>query len=57
MCYKNEDMNKCNITDSIILCIVSWQKISIKNTLLIYLASSGFKKKNRRQKERVPVGI
>lgn len=56
MCYKNEDMNKCNITDSIILCIVSWQKISIKNTLLITLHRLAFKK-NRRQKERVPVGI
>lgn len=59
MCYKNEDMNKCNITDSmmiIILCIVSWQKISIKNTLLITLHRLALKK-NRRQKERVPVGI
>lgn len=56
MCYKNEDMNKCNIIDIIILCIVSWQKISIKNTLLITLHRLAFKK-NRRQKERVPVGI
>lgn len=45
MCYKNEDMNKCNITDSIILCIVSWQKISIKNTLLITLHRLALKKK------------
>lgn len=59
MCYKNEDMNKRNITDSmviIILCIVSWQKISIKNTLLITLHRLALKK-NRHQKERVPVGI
>lgn len=54
--YKNEDMNKCNIIDSMILCIVSWQKISIKNTLLVTLHRLALKK-NRRQKERVPVGI
>lgn len=45
MCYKNEDMNKCNIIDIIILCIVSWQKISIKNTLLITLHRLALKKK------------
>lgn len=45
MCYENEDMNKCNIIDIIILCIVSWQKISIKNTLLITLHRLALKKK------------
>lgn len=24
MCYKNEDVNKCNIIDIIIFCIVLW---------------------------------
>lgn len=41
MCHKNEDMNKCNIIDIIILCIVSWQKISIKYTLLVTLLRLG----------------
>lgn len=51
MCYKNEDMNKCNITDSIILCIVSWQKISIKNTLLVTLLRLALKKIDVKKKE------
>lgn len=45
MCYKNEDMNKCNIIDSIIFCIVLWQKISIKNIFLIILYCLVLKKK------------
>lgn len=51
MCYKNEDMNKCNIIDIIILCIVSWQKISIKNTLLVTLLRLALKKIDVKKKE------
>lgn len=51
MCHKNEDMNKCNIIDIIILCIVSWQKISIKNTLLITLHRLALKKIDVKKKE------
>lgn len=51
MCYKNEDMNKCNIIDSMILCIVSWQKISIKNTLLVTLLRLALKKIDVKKKE------
>lgn len=51
MCHKNEDMNKCNIIDIIILCIVSWQKISIKNTLLVTLLRLALKKIDVKKKE------
>lgn len=51
MCYKNEDMNKCNIIDSMIFCIVLWQKISIKNIFLVILFCLVLKKIDVKKKE------
>lgn len=56
MCYKNEDMNKCNIIDIYYTLYRFMAENQHQEHTSSNLASSGLKK-FRRQKERVPVGI